>query len=699
MSTPTNPFFAASTPSKPAPVAALKDSFDALATTGLTGDVSPAASGKFFLGGVPSSSTSLSGCTIGSSFVFITKAEDICGGSIGAGGRFCCKRAMECKVVSHGRKKLDDIKPGLYLKGINDDAYTTPFTGLGQIGSEAVEFLLGQEYETQTARGKIDLINEYEGFLQTAGEVQNLFNSKPSADSITPRKRKLAQTDLKQKFEAVLSSVSEEEGLEKEDVPFQDYMKELNKTVQFSREDMSFFSDNLQEVSSQIGIPTVDCPPSLWVAYLEHKAEIADINQLVKNKADISLEKQLPNLETYVTTLVTRMDALEANVTKAFHNVRDEFVLVKANLQSTTGNPTTLPTSSIPISNLESRMGSLENALTSFLSGDIRHVMAVRVGKYHFQSLADVGAWADKFLPPTYPFGPFVDIYSFLERVKSSRDIGELISAVSDMDTRKKVNVSSDEATVVEAFQHPLPRCFRGNSSAAGIGSWLPGLKNKTAWENKSGTHGVKVAIRDNMEGIRGRIDAVITQRLGIDPSTGKSYDEATALARELLSDTVTFLTSLIAFMSTTHNNLVTAGYPEESAWNLVTKLVYRLFATDCYHDKRGVATELMDSNDHRTMAIGILWATFATHQVMKSYLKYSFSDHPSISGEYTRFLVAHAGVAKVERATKSIETLTALVSALEKKVETADKKATTASSKADEAIKSAKKARMSSSE
>ena len=42
--------------------------------------------------------------------------------------------------------------------------------------------------------------------------------------------------------------------------------------------------------------------------------------------------------------------------------------------------------------------------------------------------------------------------------------------------------------------------------------SWLPGLKNKTVWENKAGTHDVKVAIRDNMAGIQGRIEAIISQ-------------------------------------------------------------------------------------------------------------------------------------------------------------------------------------------
>ena len=78
----------------------------------------------------------------------------------------------------------------------------------------------------------------------------------------------------------------------------------------------------------------------------------------------------------------------------------------------------------------------------------------------------------------------------------------------------------------------------------------------------------------------------------------------------------------------------------------------------------------------------------------MRNYLKLSFENHPSISAEYTRFLVAHAGVAKVEKAMKGVDSLNSLVASLERKIETAEKKATTASSKADEAMKVAKKAK-----
>ena len=93
-------------------------------------------------------------------------------------------------------------------------------------------------------------------------------------------------------------------------------------------------------------------------------------------------------------------------------------------------------------------------------------------------------------------------------------------------------------------------------------------------------------------------------------------------------------------------------------------------------------------------MAIGILWATFATHHVMREYMKFSFFDHPSVGGEYTRFLVANAGISKLARAEKSIDNLMKVIAVLEKKLNTVEKKSTTASSRADEALKLAKRAK-----
>jgi len=72
----------------------------------------------------------------------------------------------------------------------------------------------------------------------------------------------------------------------------------------------------------------------------------------------------------------------------------------------------------------------------------------------------------------------------------------------------------------------------------------------------------------------------------------------------------------------------------------------------------------------------------------MQEYLKFGFADHPSVAGEYTRFLVANAGIAKISAAEKTIVKLQGLIAGLERKVEMNEKKATTASSKADEAMR-----------
>ena len=692
-----NKFFTSSLKSTSAPITDLQEPFSEL-VMGASSPLASPFSGKLFTGGVPSSVISDSGCTFGPSFVAVSRVELLCGGYIGSGARFCCKNKSDCQVQSHGRKKYNDIKPGIYLKSQGEDAFTSPFTPASSLGANALDFLLKLSLSSpQAARVKLDLINQHDGVIQTSEDLQQLFNSNPDAGMFTPRKRKCERLDLKVKLDSALGVVDEEEpGEEAPGQNFATYMKDLTKTVEESHADLTSVWDDVHEIKSQVGIPSSSCAPSLWAAHLENKSDIEDLNKTIAKKADVSMVSQIPTLESYLSTLERKVLSLENDVSKAFDNVKREFSILNSSSQLSSGFPNVGATLT-PDPNLIKRLETIEKLMTALANGDLKNQASVRVGRFHFQSMEEVGAWADKHLPPHYPFGPFIDIYSFLERVKSSRDIGDILNAVSDMDTRKKANLSADEATIVEAFQHPLPRCFRGSSSSSGssIGSWLPGIKNKVAWENKSGTQGVKIAIEDNLEGIRSRIDGIIEQRLGRDYSTGKSYDEAAGLAREMLSETVTFLKSLNSFITTTYKNLIDAGYPDDAAWGLVvTKLVYRFFATDCYHDKRGIATELFDSVNHRAMCIGSLWATFSTHQVMRDYLRLSFENHPSISAEYTRFLVAHAGVSKVEKAMKGVDALTTLVASLEKKIETAEKKATTASSKADEAVKLAKKAK-----
>ena len=91
------------------------------------------------------------------------------------------------------------------------------------------------------------------------------------------------------------------------------------------------------------------------------------------------------------------------------------------------------------------------------------------------------------------------------------------------------------------------------------------------------------------------------------------------------------------------------------------------------------------------SMAVGVLWAMLVTHQVMREYMEYGIDNHPSISSEYVRFLVAHSGLTRLDRLEKRMLLLEKDNEELKKQVINGVKAATTASNKVEQALKEAK--------
>ena len=98
------------------------------------------------------------------------------------------------------------------------------------------------------------------------------------------------------------------------------------------------------------------------------------------------------------------------------------------------------------------------------------------------------------------------------------------------------------------------------------------------------------------------------------------------------------------------------------------------------------------DVNDEKVLGTGILWATFATHQVMRDYMKHGIENHPSMASEYVRFLVANSGWSKMQQIEGRLKKLEEENIQLKKDVVAADKAAKSAGNKADEAKTLAKK-------
>jgi hypothetical protein len=186
------------------------------------------------------------------------------------------------------------------------------------------------------------------------------------------------------------------------------------------------------------------------------------------------------------------------------------------------------------------------------------------------------------------------------------------------------------------------------------------------------------------MEEIRSRLESLIMERL-------RENAEGQALARQMLSDTLNFITALCEFTSETYRNLELAGFSKSDAWQLVSKLVHRIFAKDC-HMKRGAVSEVLDVSDTKVLGTGILWATLATHQVMRDYMRHGIENHPSMASEYVRFLVANSGLTKIDKMEARLKALEEENKILKRDVVQADKAAKSAANKAEEAKLLAKK-------
>lgn len=314
--------------------------------------------------------------------------------------------------------------------------------------------------------------------------------------------------------------------------------------------------------------------------------------------------------------------------------------------------------------------------------------MSVTIGRHTFTSMSDFRAyWETMFGGLEIPFGVFVDPYSFLERVQSFKDMGAS-TELKDMEVRKKLSLKADDGIAIKSFSHSLPRLFHNGGSAASssssLTSWLPGIPHKDRWEDEFGMSGVKITIRNNIEVIRSRLENIIDDRLA-------RFPEAAALAHQALSETIAFIGVLSRYITETYDHLSLSGFCLDKSWLLVTKLVHRIFATDC-HLKRGLVSEILNASDSRVLACGVLWGTFATHEVMKEYLKHGIENHPSISSEYVRFLVANSGMTKLDKAVKDMTKVQSEMKEFTKSLKTVEKTATTASNKADQALTAAKK-------
>eukprot|EP00957_Ditylum_brightwellii_P122207 9319179-Ditylum_brightwellii.AAC.1 len=90
------------------------------------------------------------------------------------------------------------------------------------------------------------------------------------------------------------------------------------------------------------------------------------------------------------------------------------------------------------------------------------------------------------------------------------------------------------------------------------------------------------------------------------------------------------FLNIVSCFISDTYQDLESSGFPAQITWQLVTKLVYQVFAGDL-DEVRSFMRISHDTRDHLTLASCTMWAIFKTNKAMKTFQLQGLANHPSV--------------------------------------------------------------------
>jgi hypothetical protein len=669
----------------------------------------------------------------GMSVLYVNDVYTMCCGMVGSSGKVCLKGRGECQTSSHDVKTLrGEVVEGLYVKAGVNDFYLEPCLPKRYLSLAVLEEFLGREFKEGVEITKYfdfakRLVDEKGSVLDSFSELERFnVNSEEAVNSKTPaKKRKSSPTeDFESAFREVKSNYHEIL-LESGNVELLDAIKEL---FQFSVSEQEFnrnesynlaqkVNSTVQQLGSWPASSSDKPPPGVWIALAElwedkKRVEAMEIDLANLGTANLYQKPPPPppppSGGSGFAGLQSNM-VFDRKLVSIETRTQDGFLALENAIANVKGVPSYRSQVAVPtimelenarthldrkVSDLVRELTSLKQTVKASRQGNKSKSMTVNLGSYSFGNTVELSAWCDKVFAGAIPFGVFVDVYTVLQRVISFMDVST-DTTLRDMDTRRKVSISADEAIAIESFSQPLPKLFRGSVKQPELGQkWLPGIPTKSRWEDEIGLSGVKITITENLETVRAGVQSAIAARLDpsqFDSSLEPIVRELQALAREMLGYSISFIEALITFMSDTYTRLHNSGFTEKSSWELVSKLVYRIFAKDC-HAVRSRVAEHLDATQRKPMAVGVMWATLATHQVLKEYMTHGIENHPSIASEYVRFLVAHSGLTRLDKLEARVLKLETEMKSTTALATTAKRVADTALTKATEAMKEAKK-------
>lgn len=290
----------------------------------------------------------------------------------------------------------------------------------------------------------------------------------------------------------------------------------------------------------------------------------------------------------------------------------------------------------------------------------------VQIGGMVFQCFDDVKSWVMlKF--PIRRYGLFVDAVSLLDFFTCIGHVDAETSFSAFYNQQKSGFVSMYEARVAASIQNLFPMVF-GRSNASGLddSEFLPAIQDPDKWDN--GITGLRYQIGRGMSDVEFQIESTIESVLG-------DYPEPRQIAKDCLYKAKRFVTELSTFISQDYQKWMHRGHSKKESWKMTTVCVRRIFEE--IHSQRVVARDVLDLTDKDFSCAKYLWATWKAHEVMTSYVRHQFYEHPAIAAVLARHLADNhvkpdaaqgTKVAALEKAVKNINgRLDSIMASLEK--------------------------------
>ena len=563
--------------------------------------------------------------------------------------KFCV--ATNCTIAKHESIKFDP-KPGLYIRVPKrwDQCFCTHFLPDGLFESDLSSEFLSTEKPVDTWTSIFAAIAS-QGTTMGRTDWENYNKLRQKVKSFnTPRKPPKPPSDAATKLASI---VNELKHIKNEDVEqfdsddFENRISRLEKQVetlaerleawaldaQFkdmeNEEDKESLASKLFDLETTIGSVPPDiaseAEPSIWETISSLFKSVSDMDNLEATNSWKKLLKEFRGLHTQVHSDKRSNDEFVQSLVSLCTQFRNDIMHLNNRLKVLQGDFNTFSNSNhtsnlfgsiadpnyMDIADLNDnykelykKFEQLTEFVKAFVGGGDKPPDGVEIGNLKFSTRDDLKVWVldnTEILEggerEPFPFGVFLDVYSFLARIQTYGDSKDTM--LKNLDLNQRTKLTSDEVTTLVAFTNMIPSIFgraSGNSALSSTKTtFLPAMREKEDWETNSREGGIKRIIEDQIKNVLSQMRDLISARLH-----GKT--EAIMLATTCLSVSQAFVIDLSRFISDTYNDLSLSGFPTKASWLLVTKLVVRIFGTDL--DRvRAFMRGKMDTFDHTQLA------------------------------------------------------------------------------------------------